>query len=50
LLRRHAVAFGAVPAPGSAAYAAADQVTNWGGHFIVTYANKVDATPDGPGI
>jgi hypothetical protein len=23
---------------------------NWGGHFIVTYANKVDATPDGPGI
>lgn len=21
---------------------------NWGGHFIVTYANKVDATPDGP--
>jgi hypothetical protein len=23
---------------------------NWGGHFIVTYANKVDATPGGPGI
>lgn len=23
---------------------------NWGGHFMVTYANKVDATPDGPGI
>jgi hypothetical protein len=23
-------------------------VLNGGGHFIVTYANKVDATPDGP--
>jgi hypothetical protein len=23
---------------------------NWGGHFIVTYANKVDATPDAPAI
>lgn len=23
---------------------------NWGGHFIVMYAKKVDATPDGPGI